>query len=105
MRRNRRIIWSVGASLAVIGIAILSVLFYTYTQDRYFVGVNDAGNVAIYQGIQQQIGPLVLAAQVEETDIAVEELTPFNRRSVEQTISAGSLADAQAIIERLERSP
>ena len=37
--------------------------------------------------------------------LAVEELTPFNRRSVEQTISADSLADAQAIIERLERSP
>ena len=105
MRRNRRISWSVGAALAVIGIAIVSMLFYTWTQDRYFVGVNDAGNVAIYQGIQQQIGPLVLAAQVEETDIAVDELTPFNQRNVEQTISAGSLADAQAIVERLERSP
>ncbi len=105
MRRNRRISWSVGASLAVIGIAVLSLLFYSWTQDRYFVGVNDAGNVAIYQGIQQQIGPLVLAAQVQETDIAVDELSPFNQRNVEQTISAGSLADAQAIIERLERSP
>ena len=105
MRRNRRISWSVGAALAVIGIGILSVLFYTWTQDRYFVGVNEAGNVAIYQGIQQQIGPIVLATQVEETDIAVDDLTPFNRRSVEQTISADSLTDAEAVIERLERSP
>ena len=87
------------------GVVIVSTIFYGWTQDRYFVGVNDAGNVAIYQGIQQQIGPIVLATQVEETDIAIDDLTPFNQRNVEQTISAGSLEAAQAIVERLERSP
>jgi len=105
MRRNRRITWGIGALLAIIGLAALSILFYSWTQDRYFVGVNDAGNVAIYQGIQQQIGPIVLAAQVQETEIAIDELSPFNQRNVEQTISADSLQAAQAIIDRLERSP
>ncbi len=105
MRRNRRITWGVGALLAIVGVVIVSTIFYGWTQDRYFVGVNDAGNVAIYQGIQQQIGPIVLATQVEETDIAIDDLTPFNQRNVEQTISAGSLEAAQAIVERLERSP
>ena len=105
MRRNRRITWGVGALLAIVGVVIVSTIFYGWTQDRYFVGVNDAGNVAIYQGIQQQIGPIVLATQVEETDIAIDDLTPFNQSNVEQTISAGSLEAAQAIVERLERSP
>ncbi len=105
MRRNRRITWGVGALLAVIGIVALSTMFYSWTQDRYFVGVNEAGNVAIYQGIQQQIGPIVLAREVEETDIALTDLTPFNQRNVEQTLSAESLEGAHAIVERLERSP
>ena len=105
MRRNRRISWGVGAVLTVILVGIVSVLFYGWTQDRYFVGVNEAGNVAIYQGIQQQIGPIVLATEVQETDIAIEDLTPFNQRNVEQTISADSLQDAQAVVERLEPSP
>lgn len=104
MRRNRRITWGVGALLAIVGVVVVSMVFYNWTQDRYFVGVNEAGNVAIYQGIQQQIGPIVLATQVEETGIALEDLTPFNQRNVEQTISAGSLSAAQAIVERLEPS-
>ncbi|QUW18016.1 protein phosphatase 2C domain-containing protein [Agrococcus sp. Marseille-Q4369] len=105
MRRNRRISWSIGAVLAIALAVTLSVMFYSWTQDRFFVGVNDAGQVAIYQGIQQQIGPFVLATEIERTDIELAELTPFNQRSIEQTISAESLADAQAIVERLERSP
>ncbi|ERG64204.1 hypothetical protein L332_07030 [Agrococcus pavilionensis RW1] len=105
MRRNRRISWSIGAVLAIALAVTLSAMFYSWTQDRFFVGVNDSGNVAIYQGIQQQIGPFVLATEIESTDIELAELTPFNQRSIEQTISAESLADAQAIVERLERSP
>ncbi|WP_405218765.1 PP2C family protein-serine/threonine phosphatase [Agrococcus sp. Ld7] len=105
MRRTRRIIWSIGAMLVLISVLVVSTVFYSWTQDRYFVGVNDTGNVAIYQGIQQQIGPFVLATQVEETDIAVDDLTPFNQRNVDQTISAGSLEAARAIVERLEPSP
>lgn len=105
MRRTRRIIWSIGTMLVLVSVLVVSTLFYSWTQDRYFVGVNDTGNVAIYQGIQQQIGPFVLATQVEETDIAVDELTPFNQRNVDQTISAGSLEAARAIVARLEPSP
>ena len=104
MRRHRRISWSIGAVLAVVLLAVVSAVFYGWTQNRYFVGVDEEGNVAIYQGIQQQIGPIVLATEVEETGIDVDELTPFNQRNVEQTISADSLEAAQAIVERLERS-
>ena len=105
MRRKRRITWSVGALLMIAAVVVVSTMFYSWTQDRYFVGVDDAGQVVIYQGIQQQIGPFVLASEVEQTGIAVEDLSPFNQRNVEQTISAPSLEAAQAVIERLERSP
>ncbi|WP_072314723.1 PP2C family protein-serine/threonine phosphatase [Agrococcus sp. Marseille-P2731] len=105
MRRNRQLIWSFGALVAVIGVVVLSTIFYNWTQDRYFVGANEAGNVAIYQGIQQQIGPIVLATEVEETDIAVEDLSPFNQRNVQETLSAASLEAARAIVERLEPAP
>ncbi|SDS07854.1 PP2C family protein-serine/threonine phosphatase [Agrococcus carbonis] len=105
MRRKRRITWSVGALLMIAAVVVVSTMFYSWTQDRYFVGVDDAGQVVIYQGIQQQIGPFVLATEVEQTGIAVDDLSPFNQRNVEQTISAPSLEAAQAVIERLERSP
>lgn len=102
MRRNRRLTWSIGGLLAIIAVVVASTLFYQWTQDRYYVGVNEAGNIAIYQGIQQQIGPIVLSSQVEETDIPADELTPFTRRSIEETISADTLEQARAIVERLE---
>ncbi|WP_413317595.1 protein phosphatase 2C domain-containing protein [Agrococcus sp. 1P02AA] len=102
MRRNRRLIWSFGALIAAIAVVVVSAFFYNWTQDRYFVGANEAGNVAIYQGIQQQIGPIVLATEVEETDIALDDLSPFNQRNVQETLSAASLEAARAIVERLE---
>lgn len=104
MRRTRRITAGIGAVLAIIAAVLVATVFYSWTQDRYFVGVNDAGNVAIYQGIQQQIGPVSLARQIEATEIEADELTPFTRQAVEQTISAGSLESARAIVERLEGS-
>ena len=73
---------------------------YQWTQTRYFVGTAD-GNVAIYQGVQQDLGPFPLSSVVVETPIAVDELPDFTRRSVEATINADSLSDAYRIIERL----
>ncbi len=79
-------------------------MFYGWTQDRYFVGANDDGNVVIYQGIQQELGPIQLAHEVETTDIAVDDLTRFRQQEIERTISVATLDDARAIVERLEES-
>ncbi|MFP5289658.1 MAG: Stp1/IreP family PP2C-type Ser/Thr phosphatase [Actinomycetes bacterium] len=102
-RIRRRITWSVGILLIVALLVTAAVAGYRYTQSRYYVGVVD-GNVAIFQGVQQGIGPIPLSSVYRETDIALDDLPPFSRQTVEATINADDLQDALSIIERLERA-
>ncbi len=103
-RRRRRIVtWTVGVLLIVAAVAGLAVLAYQWTQTRYFVGESN-GRVAIYQGIQQNLGPIVLSELYREADIDVAELRLYDQQRVEETISTGSLQDAEAVVDRLEES-
>ncbi|GAB3127735.1 PP2C family protein-serine/threonine phosphatase [Glaciibacter psychrotolerans] len=101
--RRRRITWLTGIILLVLVIAGAGVVGYQWTQTRYFIGV-EGKNVAIFQGVQQDLGPLSLSSVYEETDLPVASLRVYDRQQVEQTISAPSLADAQLIVERLENA-
>ncbi|TFD17230.1 MULTISPECIES: PP2C family serine/threonine-protein phosphatase [unclassified Cryobacterium] len=98
--RRRKITWLVGIILLVLAIVGAAVLGYRWTQTRYFVGV-EGSTVAIYQGIQQDLGPISLSSLYEDTNLEVSELRVFDRQQVEQTISASSLTDALLIVERL----
>lgn len=102
-RIRRRITWSVGILLIVALLVTAAVAGYRYTQSRYYVGVVD-GNVAIFQGVQQGIGPIPLSSVYRETDIALDDLPPFSRQTVEATINADDLDEALSIVERLERA-
>ncbi|TFC74098.1 serine/threonine-protein phosphatase [Cryobacterium sp. TMS1-20-1] len=99
--RRRKATWLFGVILLVLAIVGTSILSYQWTQTRYFVG-SEGSTVAIYQGVQQDIGPIKLSSVYEATDINLSDLRVYDRQQVEQTISAGSLADAQAIVERLK---
>ncbi|WP_430591839.1 Stp1/IreP family PP2C-type Ser/Thr phosphatase [Humidisolicoccus flavus] len=105
-KRNirRRLIWSFAGLLAVIGVIVAGFFFYEWTQTHYFVGISD-GHVAIFQGIQQGIGPFTLSSVVETTDIDIDTLDAFTSNAVEGTISADSLTEAREIVERLEAAP
>ena len=98
--RRRKITWLMGIILLVIGIVGAAVLGYQWTQTRYFVGV-EGSNVAIFQGVQQDLGPIALSSVYEDTSLKVSELRVFDRQQVQQTISATSLEDAKLIVERL----
>lgn len=100
-RIRRRITWSIGVVLVVGLIVAALAAGYQWTQTRYFVGVAD-GTVAIYQGVQQNLGPIPLSTVIVETPIAVDDLPDFTRRSVEVTINADDLSDAYRIVERLQ---
>ncbi len=98
--RRRRIGWIVGL---VVVIALLIgglVVAYQWTQTRFFVGA-DRGTVAIYRGVQQNIGPIALSSIYEDTGIDLEDLPSFTRGTVEGTITAQSLDDARSIVDRL----
>lgn len=98
---RRRITWLVGVLLIVSIIVGLLVAGYQWTQSRYFVGVSN-GQVAVFQGVQQTIGPFPLSTVYFESEIDVDDLSPFSRERVESTINARDLPDALSIIDRLQ---
>jgi serine/threonine protein phosphatase PrpC len=101
---RRKLTWLAGIVLLVLAIVGAAVLGYQYTQSRYFVGV-EGSTVAIYQGIQQDLGPIKMSSVYEDTDLELSELRVYDRQQVERTISASSLGDAQVIVERLSNAP
>jgi protein phosphatase len=98
--RRRRITWIVVLTLLVAGIVAGLVAGYQWTQTRYFVGVSD-GRVAIFQGVQQDIGPIVLSHVYTETTLELGDLPNFSRKTVEATINADDLDDAYRIVNQL----
>jgi serine/threonine protein phosphatase PrpC len=101
---RRKLTWLAGIVLLVLAIVGAAVLGYQYTQSRYYVGV-EGSTVAIYQGIQQDLGPIKMSSVYEDTDLELSELRVYDRQQVERTISASSLEDAQVIVERLSNAP
>ena len=100
-RIRRRVTWAVGAVLVVGAMVWACIGFYQWTQTRYFVGENDDGYVAVYRGIQQDIGPISLSEEIETTDILVEDLGWTYQNAVRNTLNADDLNAAEAIVERL----
>jgi serine/threonine protein phosphatase PrpC len=102
-RRRRRIFWGLWIVLLVGAIATAFLVGYQWTQTRYFVGEYN-GRVAVYQGIQQDLGPISMSHLHSETPVDIADLRTYDQQRVEQTISAGSLGEARRIVSRLEES-
>lgn len=98
--RRRRITWIVGFVIVIALIVGGLIAAYNWTQTRFYVGA-DLDTVVVFQGIQQNLGPIPLSSPYEDTGIPLEDLTYFQRLAVEETISAGSLDEAREIVERL----
>lgn len=74
---------------------------YAWTQSQYFVADHD-GNVAIYRGIPQDLGPISLSSLVTDTGVSLASLEPFERDRLETAIQTGSLDEAWEIVTELE---
>jgi protein phosphatase len=99
--RRRRLTWLIGVIVLVLAIALAALLGYQWTQSRYFVGASSSGNVAVFQGVQQNLGPISLSHVYEESAVKVSELPTYDKQLVEQTINANDLTSARAIVEQL----
>lgn len=82
-------------------LAAVGVFGYQWTQTRYYVGIAPDGNVAIFRGVQQQVGPWHLSHVYEETQLSSKDLTDFEQQQLQQTTNPSSLQDARAIVEQL----
>jgi serine/threonine protein phosphatase PrpC len=99
-RVRRRITWTIALVLAVAALVGAVFLGWRIVQDHYYVG-SDRGQVAIYKGVQQQIGPLALSDVYEDSGVEVSDLPEYTRENVRSTINAQSLSDARDIVDRL----
>jgi serine/threonine protein phosphatase PrpC len=99
--RRRRISWLVFIGVVIAALVAAAVLGYQWTQQHYFVGAFE-GRVAIYQGVQQDIGPIKLSTVVQRTTIEVSELPAYLVEQVESTINAVTLGDAERIVDQLK---
>lgn len=101
-RRARRhtVFWLVSAIIVALALAAAVFAGYRWTQGMYYVGV-DNGQVVIYQGVQQQIGPLSLSHVYERSGVRVADLPRFDREQVTGTLNTDSLSDARQIVSHL----
>jgi protein phosphatase len=98
--RRRRVVWLVGIILIGLGIAAGIIAAYQWTQTRYFVGPN-GDTVAIYQGVQQDLGPIELSHVYIQTSVRLDSLPQYTRTTIEATITVDDLAEAQSIVSGL----
>ena len=98
--KRRRITAIVLIALLVALLASAATIGYQWTQTRFFVSSSDS-RVAIYRGIQQNLGPISLSSVYRDTDIAVADLSTINQQRIDATISADDLADAERIVSQL----
>jgi len=76
---------------------------YQYTQTRYYVDVLD-GQVTIYQGIREQLGPWKFSSPYFVSEINLVDLSQFQQTLIERSISAESLEEAQRILDQLRQT-
>lgn len=94
------ILWAV-AAIAVVAVVVGSWLAYSWTQTQYYVGVAN-GNVAIYKGVSQGVGPISLSHVERETSVSVAGLPQYSQQLVNATMPAASLSSAEQIISDLQ---
>ncbi len=100
VRRRRGItIAVVVALIALVGAAIVGGT-YLWAQTQYYVG-NDGGFVTVFRGVPGSVGPLDLHSVERTTTLTVDSLPDFEAMQVESTISTGSLAAAEQVVQRL----
>jgi serine/threonine protein phosphatase PrpC len=75
---------------------------YAWSQEQYFVGTQ-AGDVAIYRGLPQDVGPVHLSRLYERQNLPVEQLPSYWRDQVQQRITASDLPKARAVVDNLRQ--
>ena len=72
-----------------------------YNQQQYYVGIH-AGYVAIFRGTNQSVAGISLSSLLTPSTLKVSQLGTNDQGTISQTISKGSVADAEALITQLQ---
>jgi serine/threonine protein phosphatase PrpC len=103
-REPRRFKWlkrGVIAAVLIVGAALLGKWSYDWSQRQYYVATSD-GHVAIYQGVQADLPGVELHHVYEQQELLLSSLPSYRRSQAIEGIDADDLADARAIVARLQ---
>lgn len=98
-RRRRR--WSIIALVVIMALGGLFLIARSYVNAQYFVGTR-GNDVVIYNGVRTAIGPIDLYSVAQTTSYRVADLNQATQQALASGIDAASLADAKAIVNRLD---
>lgn len=76
-------------------------LWYSYTQEQYFVGPNNE-TIGIYRGIPEPVFKLPLSQLVQADSTRIMDLPPYYQEQVRQTLPASSLDAARTTLVMLQ---
>ncbi|SDN34889.1 protein phosphatase [Actinomyces ruminicola] len=97
-RRKRRLRSALASLVLILTLLGAGVLGYQWTQSQYYVTTLD-GQIAIYQGIPQTVGPISLSHVVQTyTEPDVEDLNEQILAKLERTVQQPSLAAARRYV-------
>jgi serine/threonine protein phosphatase PrpC len=74
---------------------------YRYTQDQYYVGATDAGQLAVFRGVPGQVAGLDLSKVSYTSPVRLNDLTTVAQERVKQGIHANNQTDAQSRLAEL----
>jgi serine/threonine protein phosphatase PrpC len=103
-RPKRRWLRYLLGTLVAVGIIVgggYALLSYSLS-NSWFVGVNEAGIVTIFQGRPEEVAGFSLSEEQEVSDLALAEVPEFLRDNVRDGIKVDSLEEAEARITDLE---
>lgn len=90
-------------TLLALLLAAVALWGYLWTQTQYYVG-EDAGQVAVYRGVPQHLGPLDLSHVDRRTDLSVDGLPSYAQERVRSGMAARDLGHAEQIVTELSES-
>jgi serine/threonine protein phosphatase PrpC len=96
--------WALRAGIVVLVLAALLVGIRAYADRQWYVGVDDAGHVAVFQGIPASLGPLHLSHVSLSTGVRAAEAEQLPLYTdLASGVTANSREEAIAIVAQLEQ--
>lgn len=101
---KRRRVWPVLVTVLSVAVAASGIggyLTWRWTQDQFFVGAW-ADEVVVFQGIQQEVGPVQFFKVARHTGKAVSQLSPPDQALVKDGIEVGDVDEGLTKINTLK---
>jgi protein phosphatase len=99
--RGRRRLRAGIIAVLVLGVLVAAAVWgYSWTQTRFYLGVNGS-HVAVVQGSPATLGGLALSQVYLDSDVLVSSLPAYEQTRVTQSVSFDNVSDAVAALNRI----